>query len=153
MKTWFKLTGIVLVLTFSAVSGRVFAQANGSVSSSGSFSLQGLLTNTTGTPIADGSHSIAVNIYAEGSSTPIYTETDATTTVSGLFNVMVGANGTSKLTLSPGTNYSVGISVDGGAQLQPQLPLGSAPNAITANVAATADSAKTAFNASTIGGF
>ncbi len=150
MKTWFKLTGVLLVLSFTILSSRVFAQASSTVSSTGSFSLQGMLTNTSGTPIADGSHSIMVSVYAQGSSTPIYTETDATTTVGGIFNLMVGANGSSKLMLSSGTNYTVGISVDSQAQLQPQLQLGSAPSAITANVA---DSAATALNAKTVAGF
>ena len=146
MKTWFKLAGLLLVLSF--LSASAFAQATSSAS--GSFSLQGQLTNTSGTAIANGQHSIAVSVYAQGSTTPIYTQASNVTTVDGIFSMMVGDSGSTMLSLKPNVNYSVGISVDGQAQLQPMLELGSAPSAITAKLA---DSSAVALSANTVGGF
>jgi hypothetical protein len=149
MNTCIKLTSILLVFFFVTSVG--YSQTSGSATASGSFSLQGQLTNTSGTAIADGQHSIVVNVYQQGSSTPIYTETDATTTANGVFNLMVGTgNASQKLTLSSGGNYSLGIAVDGQAQLQPLLSLASSPSSITANVA---DTSALALNAKAVGGF
>ncbi len=140
---------VLLVLIFA--TSVTYAQTTGTASSSGSFSLQGQLTNTSGGAIADGQHSIVVSIYQNGSSTPVYTETDVTTTTNGVFDLMVGSgNPSQKLTLSSGGNYSLGIAVDGEAQLQPLLSLGSSPSSITANVA---DTSSVAMNANAVGGF
>jgi hypothetical protein len=149
MKTCIELASITLA--FLLTTSVAFSQTSGSASASGSFSLQGQLTNTSGTAIADGQHSIAVSVYQQGSTTPIYTETDVTTTANGVFDIMVGSgNASQKLTLNSGGNYSLGIAVDGQAQLQPLLSLGSSPSSITANVA---DTSALALNAQAVGGF
>jgi len=121
-----------------AGSATVFAQAN--TTASGQFSLQGLLTTTTGVPIADGQHSLTVNVYANGSSSASFTQTVNVMTSSGLFTTMIGANGSSNLMVMPGVSYQLGVSVDGGVELSPKLQLGSSINSLTANLAANADS-------------
>jgi hypothetical protein len=135
---------ITILSAFFAVSillltNGAFAQSN--ASASGQFSLQGMLTTNTGTPIADGSHSLTVNVYANGSSSAMFSETDNITTSGGVFTAMIGANGSggTKLTTMPDVSYQLGISVDGGAELSPKLQLGSSLSSLTANLAANAD--------------
>src|SRR5258706_11698675 len=120
-----------------AFNSNVIAQS-GNASASGEFSIQGMLTTTTGTPIADGSHSLTVKVYANGSSSAMFSETQNIMTLGGLFTAMIGANGEggTKLTVKPEASYQLGISVDGGAELSPKLSLASAVSSLTANLAA-----------------
>jgi hypothetical protein len=134
------LFNCLFAVLFTVFSTGIFAQTN--TSASGEFSLQGMLTTTTGTPIADGSHSVTVNVYANGSNTASFSQTLNVTTMGGLFTAMIGANGNGGATLHimPETSYQLGVSVDGSAELAPKLQLGSAINSLTANLAANADS-------------
>jgi len=91
-----------------------------------------------GVAVANGAHTITASVYAVGSANAVYTETDNVTTTDGIFSIQLGANGSTKLTLNSNTNYELGISVDGGAQLAPRIAISSVPSALTAHVADTA---------------
>jgi hypothetical protein len=115
-----------------------FAQGN-TTNGSGQFSMQGELTNTSGTAIADGLHMLNVNLYPVGSSQAVYTEVDTVTTKSGIFSTMVGANGQSSLHINGNTLYQLGLSVDGQSELTPRIPIGQVPQAISAESALVAN--------------
>src|SRR6185436_2990476 len=121
-----------IAILFTLFATNLFAQT--SMTASGEFSLQGMLTTNTGTPIADGQHSLTVKVYANNSASASYSQTVSITTVNGLFTAMIGANGDGGATLQvmPGTDYKLGISVDGGAELSPKLEVASAINSLTA---------------------
>jgi hypothetical protein len=120
--------------------------AQSSTTASGEFSLQGRLTTNTGTPIADGAHSLIVRVYAEGGGSAVFTETQNITTAGGLFDAMIGGTGDggSTFTVNANTDYEIGITVDGESELSPRIQLGSAINSLTADLAA---------NANAVGGF
>jgi hypothetical protein len=141
--------GLFSIALLTAVSANgLLAQSN--TSASGEFSLQGRLTSMTGGPVADGQHSVTLNIYARGSGSgsgqAMYTETDQVTTVNGIFSTMVGDNGNngSKLMVDGSSDYEIGIAVDNSTELAPRLRIGDAVSAIRADMAA---------NANAVGGF
>ena len=136
MKTCFINAAILATCLFAASAS--FAQGN-TTNGSGQFSMQGELTNTSGTAIADGSHMLNVNLYPVGSSQAIYTEVDTVTTKNGIFSTMVGANGKSGLQLTGNTPYQLGLAVDGQSELMPRIPLGQVPQAISAGSALSAN--------------
>jgi hypothetical protein len=129
----------MLIIAMTSVSS--FAQPT---SVSGEFTLQGRLTTTAGTAVANGMHMITVNIYQGASSNVVFTQTDSVMTIDGVFSLLVGAKGLDSLHVVAGNNYSIGVSVDNAAELSPRLRLSSALNALTADVAA---------NAEAVGGF
>ncbi len=112
-------------------------------SATGEFSLQGHLTNNNGSAIADGQHTITMNIYARGSGSgqPMYTESDQVTTMNGIFSTMVGDNGSngSRMMVDLTTEYELGIMVDNGTELSPRLRIADAVSAIRAKLAANAN--------------
>lgn len=104
----------------------------------GAFSLQGKLTSgMSNETVADGQYNIMVTVYEEGTQTVVMTETDLVTVTDGVFSTMVGDN--ASLMLETDTDYELGVSIDGGAEMSPRIMLGSAPHAITAEVAADAE--------------
>src|SRR5882724_5108378 len=136
---------IAVLLVLFMVAGSASAQS-GNLSASGSFNLQGRLLNSDGTAVTNGSHMLTVNVYSQGTTQAIFQQTDSVTTFDGIFSTMVGSNGSSSLMLNGKGNYSLGISVDGQAELLPHIDLGKAPQAISAS---TADSANVAISANT----
>ena len=86
-------------------------------------SYQGVLTDGSGTPVADGTYSLTFNIYdAATSATPIWTETHASVTVvSGIFNVIMGS--VTPLSIAFDQQYWLGIAVGGGIELKPRIQL------------------------------
>src|SRR2546421_5063879 len=84
-------------------------------SASGMFTVQGRLTNTNGTAIADGQHRILTSIFVKGTPTPVYFEIDTVGTSDGIFTVLLGMN--KKLTLDSKSNYEVSVAVDGGSEM------------------------------------
>src|SRR3954462_14383069 len=106
MKQTLVLFGAALV----ALTTSVFAQTN--TDASGEFSLQGRLTTSNGSAVADGQDTLKLKVYAQGSGM-VYTETDQVTTVNGIFSTMVGDNGAggAKLTDNVNTNYELGVTV------------------------------------------
>lgn len=113
---------------------------------SGEFSLQGRLTATNGSAVADGQHSLTLKVYARGTGQLVYTETDMVTTINGIFSTMVGDNGTggAELMVDADVDYELGVTVNTEAEMTPRIRIGDALKAITADVAA---------NAEAIGGF
>jgi len=130
----------LMAALFVLLNTSTFAQS-ADATASGEFSLQGMLTTPAGTPIADGQHSITANVYSTANGQVVFTQTANVTTSNGIFSTLIGANGSGGTTLhvQAGTDYQLGISVDGGAELSPKISLASALSALTADVAANAN--------------
>ena len=101
-------------------------------------SYQGVITDASGS-IADGSHTLILRIYESASEgTAIFEETHTVTTTGGLFELIIGS--IDSLDIAFDRPYFLGISVDGGAEMNPRIPLTSSPYTF---VAIRALSAKT----------
>ena len=133
----YSMLSIVVLVLFGTTA---FAQQ---ATVDGMFSLQGrLTTGTSNTAIADGQYTLTLRVFEAGTNNVIATETDVVSTLDGIFSTMVGDN--SSLSVEAGTDYEIGLSIDGGAELSPRIMIGEALSAATADVAA---------NAEAVGGF
>jgi phage-related tail fiber protein len=97
-------------------------------------SYQGVLTDNSGVIVADASYSITFKLYTVSTAgSAIWTETQTTTTSSGIFNVNLGA--VTPFTIGFSSQYYLGISVSGGAELSPRTQLTSAAYSLNGNPA------------------
>jgi hypothetical protein len=153
MKNCFLIASILIA--FACMTSLSDAQSN-TVSGSGEFSLQGQLTTTSGTAITDGMHMLSVSIYAAGNAQAIFSEVDTVATTNGIFSAMIGGNSSSALHLNGNTQYQLGLSVDGQAELLPRIMIGQVPQAMTAGLADTASlalNANLALNSKSLNGY
>jgi hypothetical protein len=129
-------TGVAIVASLLALP--LYAQTG--TSANGEFTLQGRLTTNGGTAVANGAHTLAINVYDRTTGSLVYSETDNVTTTDGIFTTMVGDNGSgnSKLMVNANTQYDLGVAVDNQTEMSPRLQIGSALRAATADVAANA---------------
>lgn len=87
-------------------------------------SYQGLLTNASGNPVANGKYQLVLSIYdSESGVSPLWTETHTNVAVvNGIFNVILGDAG-APLSLPFDEEYWLGIAVGSGSELQPRIKL------------------------------
>ncbi|MDB5033913.1 MAG: hypothetical protein JWQ98_1154 [Chlorobi bacterium] len=115
-------------------------------------SYQGVVANGSGTPL-QGTHALTIKIY-DNTGTTIYTETQNAAFTNGLFNVVIGGTSAIPGTILFNAQYTIGVAVDGGAELVPRTPLTSSPYSLNAaqamSLAPGATGAVTSLN--TIGG-
>lgn len=99
-------------------------------------SYQAVLTDTSGNVVADGNYDLTFTLSTSpNNSIQLWQETHEDVAVeSGLFNVVLGS--ITSLDLPFDNVYYLGISVDGGDELTPRIPLTSAPYSL--NVADSA---------------
>ena len=114
----------ICVLTFSII-GNVNAQVPQTIS------YQGLLTTSSGAPIADGNYNLTFSLYTVPTGgTPIWTETQSSVPVSnGTFSVILGS-----ITPFTGVNFAqqlyLGITKDSDPEFSPRSALTSAPSSL-----------------------
>jgi len=132
----FLLPFSLLAVFLAAGASQVHAQVPRTMS------YQGIVIDGAGKFISDGAHNIALNLYDNiGSSTPIYTENHiGVVFVKGLFNVIIGSITPIPATVIFDRGYFLGVSVDGGAEMNPRTPLSAAPYALHAAIADQASS-------------
>ncbi len=83
---------------------------------------QGVLTDATGVPVADGNYSITFRLYDQVSAgTKLWEETQLVAVFGGVFNVVLGS--TVPLDLAFGDQYWITMSVNGAAEMTPRTPL------------------------------
>lgn len=129
-----RLTTSILCLVFSVLAFGTLSTVNAQIPKQMSY--QGLIVDNGGNPIADGNHTLEVNLYpSPTSSVPLHSETFLTPTKAGIFNVILGTNTPFAPTLLFDKQYWLGVSVDGGAEMQPRTALTAAPYAIRAGYA------------------
>jgi hypothetical protein len=99
-------------------------------------SYQGVLRDASGTPVPDGTYSITFGVYdVSAGGTELWSETQSVTVTEGLLDALLGAS--SPLDLAFDTDYWLGISVAGEAELTPRVRLTAAPYAVRAAAADT----------------
>ena len=110
------LKSILTITLFVAVA---FAQT---------FSVQGVLRDPVGRTVEDGAYSMTFKIYdQEVGGTALWTETHATIDIAhGVYVVELGTV-TSMSGLTFGSQYYIGISVEGGQELEPRMKLSNSP--------------------------
>jgi hypothetical protein len=102
---------------------------------------QGVLITTSGTPIADGTHVLTISLYDEQNpGTAIFSEVYKVQTNHGLFNVTLGSQSPIPDAVQFDKQYSLGIAVDGTAEMKPRTLLTSVPYAMRSQVAEMANS-------------
>ena len=121
-------------------------------------SYQGILKNTDGSLVSDGTYSITFKIYeSETGSTEIWSEIQSVSISDGLVNVNLGD--VTALNISFDTQYWLGITIAGGTELSPRTKLTSVPYSLnaknisdsTVTTAKIADEAVTTAKISTAG--
>lgn len=101
------------------------------------FSYQGVLTDGSGAPVADGSYTLTFKLYdAPNTPTDLWSESQIVAVKDGIFNTQIGS--LQPLTLAFDEPYYLGISIDGGAELMPRTALTAAPYALVSLRAETA---------------
>jgi len=112
----------ICVLTFSII-GNVNAQVPNKIS------YQGLLTNSDGSVIPDGSYNLTFKIYnVESGGTELWTETQNVTVSKGTFSVILGE--TNPLNLQFNEQYWLGVTLEGSSEFTPRSKLASSPYSI-----------------------
>lgn len=135
-----KLESIILLVALLGVTvpSDAFAQVPGYLP------VQAFLTDASGVPV-DGSVELEFNIYdAETGGTALYTETQTVQADAGALTAYLGKN--SALDLSVFTDNEdlfLGVTIDGGQELEPRQRLATVPFAARALSAAHADDAAT----------
>ncbi|MBL7987938.1 MAG: hypothetical protein JNJ94_07750 [Chlorobi bacterium] len=112
-------------------------------------SLQGVLANTSnGQILPDGTHQLTIKLYdAPNGGTALHTETISAATVRGVFSTTLGVATPIPTTVDFSKQYYVGITVDGGSEMNPRTALTAAPYSLNALKASQADNATTAVRA------
>jgi len=103
-------------------------------------SYQGILTDSQGNLVGDGVRSLTLRLYASAiGGTPFYTESHPSVAiVRGLFNVIIGTVEPLGATVRFDRAYFLGVSVDGGAEMEPRTAVTAAPYALFADRAGEA---------------
>lgn len=85
-------------------------------------SVQMLITDSTGKPVANGAYNISISLYdILTGGTALWAETQSVNVTDGLANIELGK--TTPLNLMFNKAYFVGVSISGGMELSPRLPL------------------------------
>ncbi len=93
---------------------------------------QGVLTDTDGGVVPDGSYSLTFRIYdVETGGSALWEETQDVTVSKGTFSVVLGS--VTPLNLSFDKKYYLGVSVAGGDELTPRMPIAAAAYSISAD--------------------
>jgi hypothetical protein len=96
---------------------------------------QGLLTDSSGTPVSDGSHSVVFKFYTVANGgVALWQETHNITTADGLFSIILGETSDIDETIIPSAPVYLGVSVDGGSEMSPRTELVSVPWAIRSKI-------------------
>ena len=92
---------------------------------------QGVLSSNDGTPVEDGMYVFTIGIYdSESTSEALWTETQTVGVINGIYNLLLGT--VEPLDVRFDTQYWIGISVNGGDELNPRIPLSLVPYAFQA---------------------
>ncbi|MCS7000378.1 MAG: hypothetical protein NZ481_05815, partial [Candidatus Kapabacteria bacterium] len=106
-------------------------------------SYQGVLLGEDGRLLPDGQYRLTIHLYDQASGgTPLHQEEQAVVLSGGVFSVLIGASTPLPSSLTFERPYYVGVSVNGGAELQPRTMLVAVPYALRAEAAAVAEVAK-----------
>lgn len=115
-----KILIVTALLTF--ISSSALAQIPRAIS------YQGILADKKGVAVADGDHTLVLTLYnSRTGAIFVYSKTAVVTTKNGLFSTLLDSI---PATVAFDKQYFLGITVDGGSELNPRSPLASAPYAL-----------------------
>jgi hypothetical protein len=120
---------VALLCLFLAASILVPSVARAAVPRTMSY--QGVLTDNLGAPVADGPHNLLFALYSlDVGGALVWSESQSAVQVShGYFSVTLGS--VTPLDAPFDQQYWLEVAVDGGASLQPRIPLAAAPYALS----------------------
>jgi hypothetical protein len=123
---------MLLLLGMVLYAGTVWAAA-----ASRTINYQGRLTDLSGNPVADGTHSITVRLYdaqaaAEGASK--WADTYSVQTKNGYFGVVLGSTTAFPGTVDFSQQYWIGLRVDTDSEMTPRQVLNGVPYALNIEV-------------------
>lgn len=99
-------------------------------------SYQGLLTDNTGNPLPDGSHSLDIRIYREQTGgAAVFSESHGVVTEKGVFNIIIGSSTPIPTSMKFDVPYYLAVMVDGGSEMSPRTPMTAVPYALHAAIA------------------
>lgn len=120
-------------LLFIIVSTVAFGQIPRTIS------YQGLLTNSSGALVADGTYTLTIRLFRQATGgTAVFTETHSASVAKGVYNITIGSVTTLPDSLQFDRPYFLSVAVNSGSQLNPRTPLTAAPYALHAETAETA---------------
>ena len=120
------LVSILFLTTLCMIASAPAAFAQDQV-----ISFQGVLTDASGQPLADGNHALSFAMYdVQSGGTALWTESQSIATTGGLFHAQLGS--VTPIGLAFDRQYWLGIRVDGAAELGPRTALTIAPYAFRA---------------------
>jgi len=91
-------------------------------------SYQGILTDSEGRLLPDGEYRLTVRLYERAdASDPVYVEEHRAVAVRGVVNLLIGTVEPLPWKLSFDRAYYVGVSINGGDELQPRTMLTAVP--------------------------
>jgi len=133
-RTWATVVQSTALLLVSGFS--LFSQIPRTIS------YQGVLADQSGNFLPDGIHAVSLSLYdSPTGGGALFTETTTVTVVRGVFNVILGSTGGAiPESVSFDRAYFLGVSVDGGSELQPRTPMTAVPYAIRSTFAESAGS-------------
>ncbi|MFQ6615863.1 MAG: hypothetical protein ACE5HZ_03710 [Fidelibacterota bacterium] len=116
-----KRTCLTFLLSLGLISQVVVGQIPGTIS------YQGILKNSDGTLVSDGTYSITVSLYdVETAGTSLWSETHSAVSVTdGIFNVILGS--VTALSLDFDKQYWLGVTVGTDSEMSPRIKLTSSP--------------------------
>lgn len=122
-----KLSTYLIIISAITLSAFLIAQAG----EPRTISHQGFLVDEAGEPVEDDTFIFTFRIYAaESDGDAIWTENQVLHVNSGVFNAVLGSE--EELDLPFDEQYWLGITIDGGDELTPRMPLSAAPYALHA---------------------
>lgn len=121
---WLLLIGLAVSLV---VQGSALAQAPRTIT------LQGRLTDTSGTALPDGDYVATLRLYTEATGgVEAWSETETLTVRGGVFSTALGDQTPFPLSLSWDRPYYLGVQIGTDAEMSPRLTLHAAPYALNA---------------------
>lgn len=124
-----RATAIIIAIAFVMAGSVATAQIPRTIS------YQGMILDGNNMPL-QGSHQLNISIYtAPNNGVALFTESHTVTVTNGIFSVIIGSVNAVPVSMDFGAPYYLGVSVDGGTELQPRTPFASVPYALHAVLA------------------
>lgn len=124
-----RATAIIIAIAFVMAGSVATAQIPRTIS------YQGMILDGNNMPL-QGSHQLNISIYtAPNNGVALFTESHTMTVTNGIFSVIIGSVNAVPVSMDFGAPYYLGVSVDGGTELQPRTPFASVPYALHAVLA------------------
>jgi len=94
-------------------------------------SYQGMLTNNSGAPIADGAYNVTVRLYSDAAGAQkVYEDAFTAQTLNGVFSIQLGSGATALPLTAMNAPLWLGVQPAGGEEMRPLSPMTASPYAL-----------------------